>query len=75
MTGTVCSTSMENNKIELFNKQKELLDTFLSTGAISKQQYEKSLGDMKEKMDINEDDRIEQSRLTNEEIQALAERG
>jgi len=75
VTGTVCSTSMENNKIELFNKQKELLDTFLSTGAISKQQYEKSLGDMKEKMDINEDDRIEQSRLTNEEIQALAERG
>ncbi len=52
---------MDNNKIELFNKQKKLLDTFLSTGAISKQQYEKSLGDMKEKMGINEDVRIEQS--------------
>lgn len=35
---------------ELFLKQKELLDTFLATGAITKEQYDKSLGTLKEKM-------------------------
>ena len=35
---------------ELFLKQKELLDTFLDRGAITPAQYEKSLGDLREKM-------------------------
>ncbi len=38
------------NNQELFLKQKELLDTFLATGAITREQYEKSLGTLKEKM-------------------------
>ena len=40
---------MDKNK-ELYYKQKELLDTFLERGAISKQQYEKSLTTLKEKL-------------------------
>lgn len=44
----------ENNsdekKIELYKNQKELLDTFLSHGAITKAQYDKSLGCLTEKM-------------------------
>ncbi len=34
----------------LFKKQKDLLDTFLSHGAIDRRQYEKSLTCMAEKM-------------------------
>lgn len=34
----------------LYWRQKELLDTFLATHAISRQQYEKSLGDLTRKM-------------------------
>lgn len=34
----------------LFNKQKDLLDAFLSRGAIDRRQYEKSLTCMAEKM-------------------------
>ena len=37
-------------KKELFLKQKETLDTFLKTGAISQLQYDKSYGDMVKKM-------------------------
>ena len=37
-------------KKELFLKQKETLDTFLKTGAISRQQYDKSYGDLVKKM-------------------------
>lgn len=40
----------EEKKRKLFEKQKVLLDTFLEHGAISRQQYEKSLGDLTEKM-------------------------
>ena len=39
----------EKNHI-LYLRQKALLDTFLEKGAISKEQYEKSLHDMTEKM-------------------------
>jgi len=41
----------------LFYKQKDLLDTFLSRGAIDRRQYEKSLTCLAEKMGIalNED--------------------
>lgn len=40
----------EEKKQLLFENQKALLDTFLSKNAISKAQYEKSLGDLKAKM-------------------------
>lgn len=40
----------EEKKKQLFLRQKELLDTFLRTHAISQAQYDKSLGDLREKM-------------------------
>lgn len=40
----------ENEKIKLYEKQKNLLDTFLSTGAITKAQYDKSLTVLAEKL-------------------------
>ena len=44
--------SPDERKRALFRKQKELLDTFLSHGAIDRHQYEKSLTCMAEKMGI-----------------------
>lgn len=44
----------DEKKIELFKNQKELLDTFLSHGAITKAQYDKSLGDLTVKMGMEE---------------------
>ena len=38
---------------ELFRRQKNLLDTFLEKNAISKAQYDKSLGDLREKMGMH----------------------
>ncbi len=40
----------EEKQKALFMKQKELLDTFLSHHAISRAQYDKSLGDLRVKM-------------------------
>ena len=40
----------EEKKRKLYEKQKALLDTFLEHRAISQQQYDKSLGDLTEKM-------------------------
>lgn len=40
----------EEKKRELFRKQKKTLDLFLERNAISKAQYDKSLGDLIEKM-------------------------
>ena len=40
----------EEKKRKLYEKQKTLLDTFLKQGAITQQQYDKSLGDLTEKM-------------------------
>lgn len=40
----------EEKKRLLYERQKELLDTFLSKGAISEAQYKKSLGDLTVKM-------------------------
>ena len=40
----------EEKKRELFLRQKELLDTFLKNGAITKSQYVKSLDDLTVKM-------------------------
>lgn len=42
--------SPEEKKKQLFLKQKELLDTFLERNAISQAQYDKSLGDLRDKM-------------------------
>ena len=44
--------SPEEKKEQLFWNQKQLLDTFLKNGAISQAQYQKSLGDLREKMGI-----------------------
>ena len=52
--------SPDERKRALFDKQKDLLDTFLSHGAIDRRQYEKSLTCMAEKMGM-------QATITNEE--------
>jgi len=43
-------------KRELYLKQKHTLDLFLESGAISQAQYDKSLGDLTEKMGMNNAD-------------------
>lgn len=40
----------EEKKRDLYLRQKELLNTFLEHGAISRTQYDKSLGDLTLKM-------------------------
>ena len=45
--------SPEEKKKQLFLKQKELLETFLEKNAISKVQYDKSLGDLRDKMGMH----------------------
>lgn len=42
--------SPEEKKRELFLRQKRTLDMFLERNAISQSQYTKSLGDLREKM-------------------------
>ena len=44
--------SPAEKKLELFRRQKDLLDTFLSTGAISQAQHDKSLNCLIEKMGV-----------------------
>lgn len=44
--------SHEEKNHELYLKQKALLDQFLSTGAITRAQHDKSLHDLTEKMQI-----------------------
>ena len=39
---------------QLFLRQKELLDTFLAHGAITQEQYRKSLGDLRVKMGMTD---------------------
>ena len=51
------SETAERKKRELYFRQKELLDTFLENGAISRAQYDKSLGDLTVKMGINPEER------------------
>ena len=43
----------DKRKKELFLSQKKLLDTFLSTGAITEEQYEKSLSGLCTKMGLD----------------------
>ena len=49
------SLSPAEKKLELFRRQKDLLGTFLSTGAISQAQHDKSLNCLIEKMGIRDD--------------------
>lgn len=44
--------SPEEKKKQLFLKQKHTLDLFLERNAISQVQYDKSLGDLRDKMGI-----------------------
>ena len=53
--------SPEEKKIRLYLEQKRTLDLFLERHAISKDQYEKSLGDLTEKMGMSD------QRLTDDE--------
>ena len=46
--------SPEEKKKELFLQQKHTLDLFLARRAISQSQYDKSLGDLREKMNMQE---------------------
>ncbi len=46
--------SPDEKKKQLFLRQKKTLDLFLERNAISKAQYDKSLGDLIEKMGIKE---------------------
>ncbi len=48
--------SREEKLKELFLNQKHTLDLFLERGAISQAQYDKSLGDLIRKMEINLED-------------------
>ena len=45
-SGMMQSASPEEKKKQLFLAQKRTLDTFLGCGAISRAQYDKSLGDL-----------------------------
>ena len=47
-----CTMPPDGRMRPLFNKRKDLLDTFLSRGAIDRRQCEKSLTCMAEKMGI-----------------------
>ena len=42
-------------KRDLYFRQKQLLDTFLANGAISRAQYDKSLGDLTVKMGMEQE--------------------
>ena len=50
--------SPDERKRALFNKQKDLLDTFLAHGAIDRRQYEKSLTCMAEKMGMKVENEV-----------------
>ncbi len=56
MDEVVCweKLSPEEKKRELFLRQKRTLDMFLERNAISQSQYAKSLGDLREKMDMQD---------------------
>ena len=42
--------SPEEKRVQLYKNQKQTLDAFLERGAISQEQYDKSLGDLTIKM-------------------------
>ena len=47
--------TFDPKKLELYQQQKQLLDTFLRTHAISQAQYDLSLQGLREKMGIPEE--------------------
>ena len=47
------SLSPSDKKKELFRRQKHTLDLFLERNAIDKKQYDKSLGDLQDKMGMH----------------------
>ena len=47
--------SPEERKKALFLQQKQTLDIFLANHAIDQKQYNKSLGDLREKMEIRDE--------------------
>ncbi len=55
-TDNWAALSLAEKKLELFRRQKDLLDTFLTTGAISQAQHDKSLNCLIEKMGIDKDE-------------------
>ena len=54
-TDNWATLSPAEKKLELFRRQKDLLDTFLDTGAISQARHDKSLSCLIEKMGIKDD--------------------
>ena len=48
--------TLEEKKHQLFLNQKKTLDLFLEKGAITQAQYDKSFGDLCEKMGISKED-------------------
>ena len=60
--------SPEEKKRRLFLRQKETLDLFLARNAISREQYDRSLGDLMEKMGFDaEGNRVFCKEVANEE--------
>ena len=54
------NTDPETRRVQLrklYLSQKQTLDTFLNNGAITKAQYDKSLGDLTKKMGMEEETR------------------
>ena len=58
MRNDYSSLTPEEKKIDLFLRQKKTLDLFLERNAISKSQYDKSFGDLIEKMGIKEPENV-----------------
>ena len=56
MENEICwgNLSPEEKKKQLFLQQKHTLDLFLERRAITQAQYDKSLGDLREKMNISQ---------------------
>ena len=46
--------TLEEKRVDLFLRQKRTLDLFLERGTITKAQYDKSLGDLIEKMGMRD---------------------
>ena len=60
MDSSVRNTDPEMHKEQLkqlYLSQKQTLDTFLKNGAITKAQYDKSLGDLTRKMGMEDENR------------------
>ena len=52
VTDNWAELSEDEKKVKLYYKQKNMLEMFLEKNAISKEQFDKSLGDLTEKMGI-----------------------